>query len=95
MESAVSLFEGFEEGELIIKRVKIVTTTKMLGTVAKDPKVFEDFIGIKKPPEITENEAEFIDQPVNDCVGYSGFHKDDGGLFIYEYMVDTLASVMV
>lgn len=85
--AAVSLFEEFEAGELDIKRVKIVTMTKMLGTVAKDPKVFETFIGVKKPPEITENEAEFIDDPINDCIGYSGFHRDDNGLFIYEYML--------
>jgi len=85
--NATELFEGFEEGELVIKRVKIVTTTKMLGTVAKDPKVFEDYIGIRKPPEIMENEAETIDNPQADCVGWSGFHRNSNGLFVYEYMI--------
>lgn len=85
--NAVELFEEFEAGELEIKRVKIVTMTKLLGTVAKDPKVFEDYIGVKKPPEIMENEAETIDDPQADCVGWSGFHRNDNGLFIYEYMI--------
>jgi len=67
------------------KIFKIELLTEMLGTVTKDPEVYKTYIESKKPEEITEEEyltVEKVEQK-----GWTGFHKDDAGLFIYDYMI--------
>lgn len=67
------------------KDFKIRTTTEMLGTVAKDPEIFRTYIESKKPPEIDEDESENIEK--TELKGWTGFHKDDEGIFLYDYVV--------
>lgn len=59
--------------------------TPMLGTVPKDPEIYKNFIESKKPEEIQEPEytsVESVEQR-----GWTGFHSDERGLFIYDYMI--------
>jgi len=68
------------------KIFKIELLTEMLGTVTKDPEVYKTYIESKKPEEITEEEyltVEKVEQK-----GWTGFHKDGAGLFIYDYMIE-------
>jgi hypothetical protein len=57
----------------------------MLGTVTKDPEVYKTYIESKKPETITEDEYLTVEKIEEK--GWTGFHKDENGLFIYEYMV--------
>lgn len=66
-------------------QVIIKTTTELLGTVPKDPEVYASWIETKKPIEIQENESENVEKIEEK--GWTGFMKDDNGLFIYEYMI--------
>lgn len=66
-------------------RVKIKLITEMLGTVTKDPEVYKTYIESKKPETITEDEYLTVEKIEEK--GWTGFHHDENGLFIYEYMV--------
>jgi hypothetical protein len=57
----------------------------MLGTVTKDPEVYKTYIESKKPETITEDEYLTVEKIEEK--GWTGFHHDENGLFIYEYMV--------
>ena len=68
------------------REYKIKLETEILGTVAMDPEIFKRFIESKKPKEKNdENEAETVEKM--ELKGWTGFHKDENGLFIYEYMI--------
>jgi hypothetical protein len=75
------------------KEYRIQLVTEMLGTVAKDPEVYKTYIESKKvesktPAVVAEDESATI--PIAEGLelkGWTGFHKDEGGLFIYEYMI--------
>lgn len=64
----------------------IKTETEMLGTVAKDPEVYRTYIESKKP-ELLNGEDEYLTVEKVEEKGWTGFHKDENGLFIYEYMI--------
>ena len=66
-------------------KVKIKLTTEMLGTVTKDPEVYKTYIESKKPETVTEDEYLTVEKIEEK--GWTGFHQDEGGMFIYEYMV--------
>ena len=69
------------------KRVyQIRLETEMLGTVTKDPEVYKTYIESKRP-EGVEGEAEYLTVEKVEEKGWTGFHRDENGLFIYEYMV--------
>lgn len=79
----------FEERE-----VKIRLIEPMLGTVAKDPEVYKSFIESKKPADLSnDDESSTVDERLlNDAKeaekkGWTGFHVDEKGLFIYDYMI--------
>lgn len=78
----------FEERE-----VKIRLIEPMLGTVAKDPEVYKSFIESKKPEGIKGDESSTVDERLlNEAdeaekKGWTGFHVDEKGLFIYDYMI--------
>jgi hypothetical protein len=57
----------------------------MLGTVPKDAEVYSTYIESRKPKEISENESETVD--VSEERGWTGFHKDAEGYFLYDYIV--------
>src|SRR3990170_2795445 len=66
-------------------KIKIRLTEPMLGTVPKDPEVYKSYIETKKPEG--ENEQEYLTVEKIEEKGWTGFHKDDKGLFIYDYMI--------
>ena len=69
-------------------RVKIRLLTELLGTVAMDKKLFETYTASKKPETVTEDESINIDNANKiELQGWTGFMKDENGLFIYEYMI--------
>lgn len=65
------------------KTYKIRLTTKMLGTVPKNKSVYTTYIGTLGS---NSDEEEQTVEEIEDS-GWTGFHKDDNGLFIYSYMV--------
>lgn len=69
------------------RKVKIRLTTEMLGTVPASQSIYAEFIESKKPDELKEElEAETIIEKLEEK-GYTIFHSDENGLFIYDYMV--------
>jgi len=68
------------------KPYKIELTTRMLGTVTKDPEVYRTYIESKKP-EDKNGEDEYLTVEKVEEKGWTGFHIDENGLFIYEYMI--------
>lgn len=68
------------------REFKIELTTRMLGTVTKDPEVYKTYIESKKPEE-KNGEDEYLTVEKVEEKGWTGFHKDETGLFIYEYMI--------
>jgi len=65
----------------------ITLTEPMLGTVPYNPEVYKKFIESKKPVSTEDSEVETVSQDVLEKAGWTGFHKDEKGLFIYDYMV--------
>lgn len=68
------------------RKFTIELTTEMLGTVAQDPEVYKTYIESKKP-EALNGEDEYLTVNKIEEKGWTGFHRDEKGLFIYEYMV--------
>jgi hypothetical protein len=66
-------------------RVRIKFLTELLGTVAKDPEVYKTFIESKKPGD--QKEEEYLTIEKVEEKGWTGFHKDKQGLFLYEYVI--------
>lgn len=65
--------------------VKLTLTEKMLGTVPKDPEVYSSYIETKKPDD--KKDQEFLTVEKTEEKGWTGFHRNDDGLFIYDYMI--------
>lgn len=71
--------------------ITIQLTSPMLGTVPKDPAVYKSYISDKAAEIYPDRKEEIQDE--NACVekieekGWTGFHQDDKGLFIYDYML--------
>lgn len=68
------------------REYQIELSTEMLGTVTKDPEVYRTYIESKKP-ESLNGEDEYLTVEKIEEKGWTGFHKDEQGLFIYEYMI--------
>ena len=66
-------------------QLDVELTTPMLGTTPHNPEIYKNFIESKKPVTITENEADTIQ--FAEGQGWTGFHSDDQGLFLYDYMI--------
>lgn len=67
------------------KGYRLVFLTEMLGTVPKDPEVYKTFIESKKPESVTEEEYLTVEKIEEK--GWTGFRKDENGLFILDYMI--------
>jgi len=67
------------------KHFRIELITEMLGTVPKDPDIYKTYIESKKPEEITDEE--YLSVEKIEEKGWTGFHSDENGLFIYDYMI--------
>lgn len=68
------------------KKFRITLTSEMLGTVPKDPEVYKAFIESKKPAALNSDDEAASVQKVEEK-GWTGFHADKGGLFIFNYMI--------
>lgn len=64
---------------------RITLITEMLGTVPMNPDVYKTYIESKKPINNSEDESLTVD--LVEEKGWTGFHRSEAGLFIYEYMV--------
>ncbi len=73
-----------EEGLMEKKIFIIELLTEMLGTVTKDPEVYRTYIESKKPESIDEKEYLTVEKVEEK--GWTGFHKDENGLFIFDYL---------
>jgi hypothetical protein len=69
--------------------VQIELTEPMLGTVPKDPNIYTQYIASKAPSEFLACEEIDLEKTREDLekTGYTGFHKDEKGLFLYDYQV--------
>lgn len=69
--------------------VKIRFLEPLLGTVAKDPEVYARYIASKAPSrELAEEEISFEQLRADiENSGWTGFHTDDKGVFLYDYQV--------
>ena len=66
--------------------VTLEFTEAMLGTVPKNPDVYAKYIATKAPePENGEKEIQTVEEIEEG--GWTGFHADEKGLFIYDYMI--------
>ncbi len=66
--------------------IAIELTTDMLGTVPKNREVYTSYIESKRPDDgANEPEAETVDEIEEK--GWTGFHADEHGLFIYDYFL--------
>lgn len=68
-----------------IYAVTIRLTEPMLGTVPYSKEVYAKFIETKKPAGTEGSETETVQEAEER--GWTGFHKDEGGIFIYDYMI--------
>ena len=66
-------------------KLSLMLTEPMLGTVPYDPEIYSSFIESKKPSNIKDDESASVEK--REIKGWTGFHKDDGGLFIFDYMI--------
>jgi len=67
-------------------RVKLTFTESILGTVPKDPEVYAAYIATKAPENAdTNDEVETVEEVEEK--GWTGFHSDEGGCFLYDYQI--------
>lgn len=66
-------------------KLKITLTEQMLGTVPKDKEIYTSYIASKAPiPEGAIDEVDSVE--TIEERGWTGFHKDENGLFIFDYL---------
>lgn len=76
-----------------LRDVRVELLTDMLGTVPKDPDVYATYIATKAPkPEDGEEEVSTVseqqeEQNKAEAKGWTGFHSDENGIFMYNYMI--------
>ena len=63
--------------------VQLQLITEMLGTVPKDDDIYRSYVESKRP-DTGEDE---VDIQTIEEKGWTGFHSDAEGLFIFEYMI--------
>jgi len=63
--------------------VKLELTTEMLGTIPKDKEVYSSYIETKRP----DGGSDGVDVESIEEKGWTGFHSDENGIFIFEYMI--------
>jgi hypothetical protein len=68
------------------KKVTISFITKLLGTVPKDPELYASYIS-SKAPLLEDSEQEIKTVEEIEEKGWTGFHRNDAGIFIYEYII--------
>jgi len=71
------------------KKIELVLIMEMLGTVPKNKQIYSDFIvdkAIKKGIDVDDAEELETVQELDEK-GFTGFHVDEGKLFLYDYVV--------
>lgn len=69
-------------------KVKLVLLEPLLGTAPKNKEIYKDFIASKVTAEQQNEELETIADAMAEVEkGTTGFHKDEEGIFIYDYLV--------
>jgi len=71
--------------ETVKQDYKIQFLTKMLGTVPKNKEVYTTYIATKGPEVNGDEEIKTVEEIEEK--GWTGFHQDEKGLFIYSYMI--------
>jgi len=73
-------------------QIKIKFESDLLGTVGKNPKVYEAYVAGKAKPALTETqlEEELSTLPEIEEKGWTGFHQEEGNPFFYNYWVSGL-----
>ncbi|HEX7022509.1 MAG TPA: hypothetical protein VF171_06605 [Trueperaceae bacterium] len=71
-------------------RVRLTLTEPLLGTVPKNQDVYARYIASRAPtPENGDEEVETTPEEI-ESAGWTGFHSDEKGLFLYDYQVKGL-----
>lgn len=68
-----------------IYEVTVTLTEPMLGTVPKNQEVYRRYIESKKPADVEDEEFTTVEEIEE--AGWTGFHSDENGLFVYDYFV--------
>lgn len=63
----------------------IRTTEELLASSPADPEVYKTFIASQKPDKPEEATEEISTLPEREITGWSVFHHDDKGLFVFNY----------
>lgn len=58
-------------------------TTEMLGTIPKNKEIYESYIETKRP----DGGSDEVDIEAIEEKGWTGFHSDENGIFIFDYMI--------
>ena len=66
--------------------VVIELTSDMLGTVPKNKELYKTYLESKKPESLKTEDESITVEEIEER-GWTGFHKDEQGLFIYSYMI--------
>ena len=77
--------ETNSEQGILEKVYRIELIEDLLGTVAKDKKLYETYMESKKPETVTDKESASVEDIEEK--GWTGFHKDENGLFLYDYLI--------
>ena len=68
-----------------VKKITIRLLTDMLGTVPKNKELYTSYIESKKPEDAVDKEVETVEEIEEK--GWTGFHSDKQGLFVYDYFI--------
>ncbi|HMV01616.1 MAG TPA: hypothetical protein PLJ37_00680 [Chitinophagales bacterium] len=74
-------------------KIKLILTEDQLGTIPKSKEIFKNYITEKARDQKTPEELQQLQIEEVASVeeleekGWTGFHVDENGLFIYEYMI--------
>lgn len=69
-------------------KVKLTLLEPLLGTAPKNKEIYKDFIASKVASEQQDEELATIEDAMAEVEkGTTGFHKDEEGIFIYDYLV--------
>jgi len=76
------------EPKMETKKIKITFIQEVLGTVAKNKTVYHDYImkkAVDKGIEIPDDETETVEEMSEKA--WTGFHSDENGIFLYDYLI--------
>lgn len=70
------------------RKVRVRLLEPLLGTVPKDPELYATYIAAKTEDiEAQKEEVTTVPTAPDESKGWTGFHEDKDGLFVYDYLV--------